>query len=608
VFGALMAAVGVVYFLAGFSSVTAPEFATSTAEDPAWTRWMVEWAPEPAAVAHGRALVGAVASLHASGNLFYVFLLFAVPAALRFLRGLNQGAFLWQREAAGQPGTRGPVVLAEDRIGALMYLGVITAAAAVVTNLAAHAVVRVPLFASMLQGALLGATVWLLWSPWGVARRFAALRGSGPAASPLWRVTLRGAVAGATFLTLAHPERWDLRMWLLDHIRGFGDYDPLPWLLLAAAGAGFYAIKFWVGGCVGYSLAASECPGGASAGRLCLPLVALLVYIFVLLALHFGLMAPRYDVGRSLDEVVALDVPAAPARTVVTFLGPNRAPLLGVTLTESREGLPLSSEGTRRVEEFLKSRGYRTALSRAAFRYRFETSCDEWALERELDTLTFSCQRCQFWSHAAILADLLSGCPITPQAERALDTLAAPRYFRYPTAESRRTVAGLMIRFGRRSEALKWLKDTGLDDQTLRLTEAGLPPRFDRGQISGHVMINGRPAAQVRVGAIRVEDGLALGGSVSPMRQRVVRAATTTDSEGRFVLDRLGRGNYLLAISTPTSRLPAARSRLRFEGQPGQIPIGEHQPTRNVGVIRIEVLPAAWGHHPGEPVAAQVTR
>jgi hypothetical protein len=79
-------------------------------------------------------------------------------------------------------------------------------------------------------------------------------------------------------------------------------------------------------------------------------------------------------------------------------------------------------------------------------------------------------------------------------------------------------------------------------------------PKSNRpGSISGHVIVGGKPAGGMAVGAF---------GGDNPVNRRIPAAQTTTDSEGSYHLTGLAGGNY--QITTFTTNLTPGIQPLTF--------------------------------------------
>ena len=110
--------------------------------------------------------------------------------------------------------------------------------------------------------------------------------------------------------------------------------------------------------------------------------------------------------------------------------------------------------------------------------------------------------------------------------------------------------------------------------------------RFTGGSVSGRIEVGGKPMAGIRVGvmptrALRLLRGLTDSSDrVSPFWLWQVTAASTTNPQGEFRLERLIQGNYVIVARIPGMRI--------LEGTPTPfIEITPESPDVKIGTVSL---------------------
>src|SRR2546425_3154333 len=132
-------------------------------------------------------------------------------------------------------------------------------------------------------------------------------------------------------------------------------------------------------------------------------------------------------------------------------------------------GLDTSPQTARKIEEYLKKRGYTTALSVPAFKAMHDSASTQWDSAESLRVDYTNLVRCPDPSYMRLLVEKLQTCESTPESIQFADLLADESRFDYLRREARITVGDLFARFGRRDKATRWYRSADVPD--LRIAE-----------------------------------------------------------------------------------------------------------------------------------------
>jgi hypothetical protein len=442
------------------------------------------------------------------------------------------------------------------------------------------------LIAAFLLG---GALLWFLWGEWSsLTPRQERMR------APRETVAA-GLVVGACALPALLP----LTLWGHGAIREVLDaaglvsyqfWNGCLWTLALGLPIAFFAL-----GCVGHVLAAGSTAGSSwrwTAG----PGLVLLVLVAAAEATFFNVVARgRYDMRGDLTAIVRA-APARPGDRTLLVLAPGRRPITGFLAGSDLRGLDPSEEGRRRIWDYLRRRQYCSAAAEEAFVRLHDAASLSWDSAESLRVNLANLEHNPRPIFGRLLVEKLSTCAPTP-ANRAMLRQAADAARFHQSPYWMRILGLLHHRFGDRAKAVWCLGWAGLSQEEIVKTIGTRAP-LTNGEISGRILLNGRPAAGLAVGVLPADRWRALAGRVRPFELRWVAAAAVTDTEGYFRVGSLGEGAFLLVLSGDARRLPPRRGRLRAEGSPGPILLDPSNPRRDTGTLRIRVASPAEGLEP----------
>ncbi len=427
-------------------------------------------------------------------------------------------------------------------------------------------------FSLWLRLAISGAAFWVLFSRDGIAGDFES--GSyEPPREPSARnsLLLRGALFGTIawlMLRLAPSLSTDD---LFNMYRSIGYVGPGQWQAIALITIGF-ALTFGFAG--GGLAAALGIPGWSTQRRI---RAALLPSVALLAAALFGrgwlpsYFAKRYDYAPQsrrpaesrladllhLREVRSDSAPPVSSQTAY-LLNMNRAEPIRFS-GRSVTGLPAGPGAARQIEAYLKARDYRTSLSYPAFTTLHDAALLQWSVPEALSLYLANLTGAPDMAYLSHLLNMLQGNAFsaTPEFIAAIDRLTDDRLFDYDDRRAWVTVGDIYGRFGARDKAMVCYRRASMpaSQVSLRAEERALNPT---GRVTGRILYNGKPAPRTRVG-LAAEQSLmhlqnmtdAATGFTSPFWLSWVGASATSDSKGRFTIDRLIPGRYAILVMLP---------------------------------------------------------
>ena len=327
--------------------------------------------------------------------------------------------------------------------------------------------------------------------------------------------------------------------------------------------------------------------------------------------------------GRELAQRAGLNIgtqPGAPDHDVLYFGGEG-------LVTErqkgiSSDGLSVELSSVPKVKAFLEKRNYRTALSWAAIKHLFNVATFHWDTTTAIETFLTDLTRCP---HAALtqraVRIMLATCSAAPENSALLDRLGEETQFTFLDRESKRMMGDLYRRMGQKEKALLWYRRAEMPKSFLARTEKE-PPRFHIGRVSGVLSLNGKPMAGMRVAVLPLRlEGLprdlenvlqAAWPELSnvnsneplfppfhpyPRAFRWLSASATTDAGGRFTLEHLTEGNYMLLCALPPDvslQLPTDAAVVAANA-PGPFGLSPKSPTKDLKTIALRIRPERIG-------------
>lgn len=269
-------------------------------------------------------------------------------------------------------------------------------------------------------------------------------------------------------------------------------------------------------------------------------------------------------------------------------------------------GVELSPESISRLEAFVQRSGYRGVFAAEALDHVRRGWLLWWDAERALDAKMLSVPGRVHPDYRGAL-DLIKTGPVTAARFEKLEQLAAaaaadPRTGFEGVTQSQYIFEGFAAcyaRFNDEPKARAWLGR--IDNLFLvmeKKVEVAQLQEFRSGQVTGSVLLDGRPAAAVMVGLFEEWQTT----STVPSA-RLLSGSTFPDNDGRFSFSDLGPGEYELALLGRPDDL-----RGRVLGSPGRFTVDAERPLAALAPIRVErdVLPAGQAFSPsGLPEAPE---
>jgi hypothetical protein len=324
--------------------------------------------------------------------------------------------------------------------------------------------------------------------------------------------------------------------------------------------------------------------------RLRIPAALLLVLAVV--AIGAALWADaKYDFGKK-NVAAAVGVPekASSSDTLVLFK-PGRAQLQEWPLEVSGYGkvgsggsIALSRENLAKVEDYLEKHKEGSIYTFASHEILVNGYLHLLDARAGLDRKFKSSKQALIPRYT--LLSQLRYLPVVPENLR---------YLRAFTDEGQWHISGkyaLIIAEGfmhnaRTADAAAWVKkakEKGADvSKAAFLNE----PVLTTGKVFGALSVNGKRPAHIKVALVRYDKYL---DKVSDMTlQTKLIDAKEPDAAGRFVFDRLGKGEYLLLFVTDRETLPfkIPEKNWKVRNAPGVIKLDTKTSVRNLGTITI---------------------
>lgn len=430
--------------------------------------------------------------------------------------------------------------------------------------------------------AALGAVLWLLWGEWGVVAP------EGAHVSSLAATLARGLLAGAAALPALMPLTSWGRSATDALLAAVGIGDPAMWRLLLVAMVLGLPVTFLALGLVGDALAA-PCAGPIARSTLLTAGLFLALLGSGEALFNRTVLEGRYDYGKDLAALIGVPRGHSSTRAYLIF-PPEREPLPGLVPHMSIEGIDAGHDSPRRTWEYLKRRQFQCAAAWSAFVHLHDCASLEWDSAESLRVDLANLKHHPEPVFAALLVEKLGTCATSAEHRALLGQAADPSRFR-PTPSWLKTLALLHQRFGDPAAARRYLREAGSTEEEIETILGRVPP-LTTGRVTGRVAVNGRAGAGLMAGLLPADRWGTLVGTPRPFELRWVGAAARTDSEGRFRIDDVGEGAYVLIVMGDPVRFPLRSADFRVEGRPGLIRLDADHPARDVGTLQI-TLPEA---------------
>lgn len=320
-------------------------------------------------------------------------------------------------------------------------------------------------------------------------------------------------------------------------------------------------------------------------------------------------LAEAAGVPTSADAQVATVVRLSPSRGRTTS---RESVKMAASLQDLRideppsTGVDLSPESLAKLEGFLQRTGYRDVFAAQALDAVRRGWLMWWDADHALDAMMIAVPGRAYPDYRGAL-DLIKVGPMTAERFEKLEQLDAEATADPHTGFEQVTrsqyifedFAAAYARFGDEAKARRWL---GHIDNLLLVTEKKVEVApledFRSGEVSGSLLLDGRPAGGVMVGLFEIWRTTPTASGL-----RLLSGSTFPDADGRFKFTDLGPGDYELSLLGRPEDL-----RGRISGSPGRFEIGYDRPSAALLPISIDrdVLPTPQAFAPsGLPEAEQ---
>lgn len=282
----------------------------------------------------------------------------------------------------------------------------------------------------------------------------------------------------------------------------------------------------------------------------------------------------------------------------------------------TEDGLGMSADSGKAAKDFLKKKNHESALSWIALKHLYNLATTNF----DLTTATQVClEDMKTNPHLAQCNQTVRNSLFIASASKEnralLDQWADERYFTFPTRISRRQMGDLYIHFGDKERALQWYAKADMP-KTFMENIRTEKPLFCAGKVTGILMLNGKPLIGAKVGVFPKRlnalpkdlelNVLSAGKELvanffpsmlfplfnpRPFVFRWVTAGTITDSQGRFELNDLTEGEYVLISAMPQGIAfqSPLDPKLSVENSPKQILLNYRHPQRDLGTIKMNL-------------------
>ena len=456
-------------------------------------------------------------------------------------------------------------------------------------------------FGFWLRIALSGATIWLLFSVNGVAADYESGNYEFPRKKrDLASLLIRGALAGTAvwlvtrFAPITTPE------YLLEFFRSLGGIGQNAWWNIALIHCGIWAVIALGGGLLfsalgTYPLALSQ--------RLKALIFPTTIFATTLWFGRVGLpnhLKNRYDfiANRSTNPVSDLakktNVEIIASGRMTIFAGEQNRLNAFPVFVQSFTGLDASPAAGNKIAKFLEQRSYMTALSGPAFYQLHDVASLEWDEVAGLQVDYLNLSRTHDPQYIGPFIEKLDTCRSTLQTQHYADLLADESVFAFPDRHALEKMGDIFARFGMRDKAAAWYRRAKLPESQVK-DRLSARTMFVEGRVTGQLLLDGKPIANARIGiaprnAMQTLQGyFQPNGSLRPFWLRWISASTRTDKDGKFALDHLVAGNYVLLFQSEGLRRRSVEPNIKFEHWPTEgLFVGFGTPNVELGKVELK--------------------
>lgn len=325
--------------------------------------------------------------------------------------------------------------------------------------------------------------------------------------------------------------------------------------------------------------------------RLIFPAMLLAVLIPVILSTYQNAVT-KYDLGKkNLAEAVGIPEKASVIKTIVLF-APNRVVLQEWPMQAKGNSfmgtgiIELSNENLKKVEGYIEKHKEGSIYKYAAMDALMNGYLGLWDVKKGIEQ--------QFKNADEILLPrllLISALHLRPVTQENLN------YLKAFTDENRWHIGGryalriaeAFMHFGLVDEAKTWVEKAKAKGEDVSKVIFLNDKVLTNGKITGAIKVNGKIPTGAKIALLRYTEGFEkIESTALPNRLLDVREI---DRSGRFTFEKLGKGNYMLAIMTEKNTIPydLPREKLTVNTYSTVMRLGADNPAINLGDINIVV-------------------
>ncbi len=313
-----------------------------------------------------------------------------------------------------------------------------------------------------------------------------------------------------------------------------------------------------------------------------------------------GVLARVWGYGpRTLAAAAGVPTNAEAPRLTVAWLYPSHGRAWRAeTVRMSSETVDLTPASIERLEAYLERTRFRGVFVEEALQAVRLGRAQWWDEEKALDAYMLSVPGRVHPDYRRAL-ELLRAGPVTAERYGKLEQLSAATGKRVEGfekgSESQLIFEGFSAayaRFGDETRAREWLgRLDGLWAVSEKKIEAGTLEDLRDGRVEGSVLLDDRPATDLRVGLFALWKSSATG-----VTHYWLSGVRMPDPDGRFAFDALGPGQYVLALMGRGAEFSGS-----LRGAPGVFEVTYERPDVLLDPVRVSRLARPTDLRPDSP-------
>jgi hypothetical protein len=326
--------------------------------------------------------------------------------------------------------------------------------------------------------------------------------------------------------------------------------------------------------------------------RLIFPAILLAILIPVIL-ITYNNAVTKYDLGKkSLAEAVGVPEKASLSKAIVLFL-PDRAVLQEWPMQTKGSSffgtyaIELSYENLKKVEDYIAEHKNGSVYNYVARDALIRGYFGLWDVKNAVEQLFKNSEEINFFR--LILISELRYLPVTQGNLNCLKSFSDEGKW-YIGSRVMLMIAEAFMHFGLVDEAKAWVEKAKAKGEDVSKITFLNDRSLTDGKITGLIKVNGKPPANTKIALLRYTEGFAkiVDGSFP---NRLIDAREL-DSSGKFAFDKLGKGNYTLAIMTDKETIPydLPKDKLNVNTYSAGMRLGADNPVVNLGDINIVIV------------------